>query len=106
MNSENTNQSGSTPSPMEPAGTPPSPSDTLRPVLDRLLSGVHEAVDRLAVVAAQAADKVELTGDYVKDGQARLGRHCRNYVREKPLTTLVAAVASGYLLGWLMRNKR
>lgn len=81
-------------------------SDTLRPLMDVLVAGVHDAVERLASVATQAADKVEVTGEYVKDVKLRMGRQCRNYVQEKPLTSLGLALASGYVLGWLMRHKR
>lgn len=81
-------------------------SDTLRPVVDMLVAGVHDAVERLAAVATQAADKVEVTGEYVKDMQIRMGSKCRSYVRERPLTSVGVAVASGYLLAWLLRNRR
>jgi ElaB/YqjD/DUF883 family membrane-anchored ribosome-binding protein len=80
-------------------------SETLRPVMDMLVSGVHDAVERLAHVATQAADKVEMSGEYVKDVQERATRCTRSFIREKPLTALGIAVASGYLLGWALRQR-
>jgi ElaB/YqjD/DUF883 family membrane-anchored ribosome-binding protein len=80
-------------------------ADTLRPVVDHLLAGMHQAVERLADVAAQAVDKVELSGEYLKDTQARAARGARSYVREKPLTAVGIAVASGFLLSWALRQR-
>jgi ElaB/YqjD/DUF883 family membrane-anchored ribosome-binding protein len=80
-------------------------SDSLRPVLDHLMAGVHEAVDRLSEVAAQAVSKVELSGEYLKDSQTRMVSCGRNYVRAKPLTSIGVAVASGFLLSWAMRQR-
>lgn len=80
-------------------------SETLRPVMDMLVSSVHEAVERLAHVATEAADKVEVSGEYVKNMQVRATRSTRSYVRERPLTALGIAVASGYLLSWALRQR-
>ncbi len=80
-------------------------ADTLRPVMDMLVSGVHDAVERLSHVVTQAADKVESSGESIKDAQARATRCSRNYIREKPLTSIGIAIASGYLLGWALRHR-
>ncbi len=80
-------------------------SETLRPVMDMLVASVHDAVERLAHVATHAADKVEMSGEYVKEVQERAARCSRSYIREKPLTALGVAVASGYLLGWALRRR-
>jgi ElaB/YqjD/DUF883 family membrane-anchored ribosome-binding protein len=80
-------------------------ADTLRPVVDHLLSGMHQAVERLADVAAAAVDKVELSGEYLKDTQTKAVRGARGYVREKPLTSIGIAVASGFLLSWALRQR-
>lgn len=80
-------------------------SDTLRPVVDHLMVGVHEAAERLADVVAQAASKVELSGEYLKASQTRMVGSCRSYVRSKPLTAVGVAVASGFLLSWALRQR-
>jgi ElaB/YqjD/DUF883 family membrane-anchored ribosome-binding protein len=80
-------------------------TETLRPVIDHLLSSVHDAVDRLSDVAAQAADKAELSGVYIKNAQRQATRSSRAFVREQPLTSIGIAVASGYLLSWLLSKR-
>lgn len=80
-------------------------SDTLRPVVDHLMSGVHEAVERLADVASQAADKVELSGEYLKDSQERMAGSCRSYVRSRPLSSIGVALATGFVLSWALRQR-
>jgi ElaB/YqjD/DUF883 family membrane-anchored ribosome-binding protein len=79
--------------------------ESLRPVVDHLMAGVHEAVERLADVASQAADKVELSGEYLKASQTRMVGNCRGYVREKPLASVGMAVAAGFLLSWALRQR-
>ena len=80
-------------------------AETLRPVVDQLLAGMHQAVERLADVAAKAVDKVELSGDYLKDTQDKAVRGARGYVRDRPLTSVGIAVASGFLLSWALRQR-
>ena len=77
----------------------------LRPVMDMLVSGVHDAVERLAQVATDAAGKVEVSGDYVRQMQQQATRSTRTYVREKPLTALGVALAAGCVLGWVLRKR-
>jgi ElaB/YqjD/DUF883 family membrane-anchored ribosome-binding protein len=80
-------------------------TETLHPMMDHLLSSVHDAVDRLSDVAAQVADKAELAGASVKNAQRQATRSSRAYVREQPLTSIGIAVASGFVLGWLLRRR-
>ena len=80
-------------------------SETLRPVMDQLLSSVQDAVERLTRVATQAAGKVALSGEYVKDVQQRTTRCTRGYIREKPLTAIGIALATGYLLSCALRQR-
>ena len=80
-------------------------SAVVHPAVDHLVAGVHDAVERLASVASQAAGKLELTGDQIKDAQGRMVSSCRGYVREKPLTSLGIAVASGFLISLALRQR-
>jgi len=80
-------------------------TEALRPVVDQLLSSMHDAVERLSDVAAQAADKAELSGVYLKNAQRQAARNSRAYVREQPLTSIGIAVASGFLLSWLLHKR-
>ena len=80
-------------------------SEALSPVVEQLLASMHGAVERLSDVAAQAADKAELAGVCVKNAQRQAARSSRAYVREQPLTSIGIAVASGFLLSWLLRKR-
>jgi ElaB/YqjD/DUF883 family membrane-anchored ribosome-binding protein len=82
-----------------------STAETLRPLLQQLMAGLHQAVDRLDDVAARAVDKVDQSGEYLKDAQERMAGGARGYVREQPLTAVGVAVASGFLLSWLLRRR-
>ena len=77
----------------------------VHPAVDHLVAGVHDAVERLASVASQAAGKLELTGDQIKAAQSRMVSSCRGYIREKPLTSLGIAVASGFLISLALRQR-
>lgn len=78
---------------------------SLRPVLGQLMTGVHEAVDRLSDVAAQAASKAELSSAYLNDSRVRMLSGCRRSVRAQPLTAIGVAVASGFVLSWILRQR-
>ncbi len=78
---------------------------SIRPAFDHLVTGAHEAAERLSHAASQAAHKLELTGEQLKDAQNRATNTARGYVREKPLTAVGVAVASGFLLSWLLRQR-
>jgi ElaB/YqjD/DUF883 family membrane-anchored ribosome-binding protein len=79
-------------------------SETMRPVVDLLVASVHDAVERLADAAGTAAEKMEMSSAYVKNAQEQATRSARSYVRQKPLTSIGIAVATGYLLSWAMRK--
>jgi ElaB/YqjD/DUF883 family membrane-anchored ribosome-binding protein len=79
-------------------------TETLRPVMEQLLASVHDAVDRLSGMAAQAAGKAEMAGVRVKNAQREATRSTRAYVREQPLTSIGIALATGYLVSWLLRK--
>ncbi|MCX8521020.1 MAG: DUF883 C-terminal domain-containing protein [Rhodoferax sp.] len=81
-------------------------SEILRPVLDLLVSGMHDAADKLSDVASQAMDKAASTGNYLMDSEARLVANCRSYVRAKPMRSIGIAIATGYALNWLMRQRK
>jgi ElaB/YqjD/DUF883 family membrane-anchored ribosome-binding protein len=80
-------------------------AETLRPLLDQLMAGLHQAVNRLDDVASRAVDKVDQSGEYLKDAQERMAGGARGYVRDQPLTAVGVAVASGFLLSWLLRRR-
>lgn len=80
-------------------------SDAIHPAVDQMVSGVHKAVDKLAGVATQAADTLELKSGKLKEAQSRFNESCRSQIRDKPLATLGIAVAAGFLVSWLLRQR-
>lgn len=107
-----------------PTSTPAAPTDAPAagpkpggPMLDSVVRGVHETVDRVAASAAPAIDRLvggaqDASG--ALEAQARqvgeLGREwadsLRATVREHPIATLAAALAVGVLIGHLGHGDR
>lgn len=78
-------------------------SDALHPTVDRLVTSAHQAVDKLAGVASDATHRFGEKSEQMKDVQQKLTEECRVYVREKPVTALAIAAATGFLLSRLLR---
>ena len=76
-------------------------SSAAGPVVDQVAAGAHQAADRLALAVNHAAASLETAAERLKATQAKLMDSCGSYVREKPVTALGIAVASGFLLGLL-----
>jgi ElaB/YqjD/DUF883 family membrane-anchored ribosome-binding protein len=70
--------------------------------IQRAKSSAHDAVDRIADSATQAAAKFGAKADQMKEWQQTLLDSCSQYVREKPLQSLGIAVASGFVLSRLL----
>ena len=79
-------------------------SEAARPPIDHLSDGVHHAMDRLAEAASQAADAIDAKGRALKSSQHHFSVSCNRYIREKPLTSLGVALATGFLVSWLLRK--
>lgn len=80
-------------------------SDAARPAVDQLASGAHHTVDRLAGAASYAAASLDARGDQLKNAQTRLIESCRTQLRDKPVATLGIAIAAGFLLSWVLRQR-
>lgn len=80
-------------------------SSAAGPAVDQFAAGAHQATDRLALAANRAAASLETAADRLKATQARVLDSCSTYVREKPVTALGIAVASGFLLGLLAARR-
>jgi ElaB/YqjD/DUF883 family membrane-anchored ribosome-binding protein len=68
----------------------------------RAKSSAHDAVDRIADSASQAAEKLGVKADQIKEWQQTFAQNCSQYVREKPLQSLGIAVASGFILSRIL----
>ncbi len=81
-------------------------SGAAQPAVEQLASGAHHAVDRLAGAATQAASTISTRGGQWKEAQTRFTETCATQIREKPLTSLGIAVAAGFLISWLMSQRK
>ena len=80
-------------------------SEAARPAVEHVAAGAHHALDRVAGVANQAAETITVKGKQLKDAQLRLADNCRGQIQERPLATLGVAVAAGFMLNWLLRQR-
>lgn len=80
-------------------------SEAIHPGVDHLTSGAHQAVDSLSGAASRAADTISVKSHQLRDAQTRLTASCCTHVRERPLSSIGIAVASGFLLSWLLRQR-
>ena len=66
--------------------------------MDDTTARVHRAIERATDAARPAVDQL-------MHAPAQLTRSCRNYVHEKPMTSLGIALASGFLLSWMLQRR-
>lgn len=81
-------------------------SDAARPTVDHLVAGAHQAVDKLAGAANHTAETLDMRGGQVRDAQSWVSESCRGYVRDKPMAALGIAVATGFLVSWLLNRRQ
>lgn len=77
----------------------------VRPVVDSVTSGAHDATGRAAHATTHAAEVLSHKGDQLIHAQDKLIEDCRIYVRGNPLTVIALAVAAGCLINWWARRK-
>jgi ElaB/YqjD/DUF883 family membrane-anchored ribosome-binding protein len=80
-------------------------SEAARPAVEQVAAGAHHALDKVAGAANQAAETISLKGKQLKDAQLRLADNCRGQLQERPLATLGVALAAGFMLNWLIRQR-
>lgn len=73
--------------------------------IDRLSGATRPAIEHLAAGAHQAADKLNANGRQLRKSQGRLAENLRRQLRERPFTSIGMAVAAGFLLNWLLRQR-
>jgi ElaB/YqjD/DUF883 family membrane-anchored ribosome-binding protein len=74
-----------------------------RPMIDRVASSAHQAVDKAVGVAVPAAEWLTERGQTLKQTQDQLLTDTRTYVTSNPLKAVGIALAAGLLIGRLMR---
>lgn len=80
-------------------------SEAIHPSVDHLTSGAHQAVNSLSGAASRAADTIAVKSHQLREAQTRLTASCCAHVRERPLSSIGFAVAGGFLLSWLLRQR-
>lgn len=73
--------------------------------VERVKAGAHEAVEKAAQVSRQAADTLGEKGEQMKHLEEQFMENCRQYVHDKPVTSLGIAVALGFLLSRLVSSR-
>jgi ElaB/YqjD/DUF883 family membrane-anchored ribosome-binding protein len=73
-----------------------------RPALERMTSTAHQAVDKIAYAAHQAAGTLDEKSRQIRETQVELADTVGHYVREHPGTSLGIAVATGFLIRHLI----
>lgn len=73
--------------------------------VNRLRSGAHEAVDKVANATTQAAEVLSQKGEQLKNVEQQFVEDCRGYIHENPLASLGIAVGTGFLLSRLLSGR-
>jgi len=82
-----------------------SAADAAEPVVDRMASGAHGAIDRAAGLAAQASEAVDANGEELRALLAEWLDRSRVYVRDNPVKALGIAVVGGFFLSRLLSSR-
>jgi len=72
--------------------------------VDRLKSGVHEAMDKVTHATSQAAEALSEKGEQLQNLEQHVVKNCRGYIHDNPITSLGIAVGVGFLLSSLLRS--
>ncbi len=73
------------------------------PMIERATDAAHRTIERAADLAKPAVDWVNDSGKQIARRSNEAAETFGGYVRQRPLTSLVAAAALGYLAGKLFR---
>ncbi|NOU21029.1 MAG: DUF883 family protein [Methyloglobulus sp.] len=73
--------------------------------IDRVKSGAHEAVDKVANATSQAAGVLGQKGEQLKNAEQQFVENCRGYIHENPVASLGIAIGAGFLLSRLMSGR-
>ena len=78
-------------------------SESAAATVDKIATGAHQAVDRMASAATSAASQFGVKGDEVLAAKDHMLDSAREYVRAKPLAALGIALAAGFVISRIMR---
>ncbi|EGW20493.1 DUF883 family protein [Methylobacter tundripaludum] len=80
-------------------------TSTVDDTVDRLRSGAHEAVDKVANATTQAAEVLGQKSEQLKNVEQQFLENCRGYIYKNPVASLGIAVGAGFLLSRLMSSR-
>jgi ElaB/YqjD/DUF883 family membrane-anchored ribosome-binding protein len=80
-------------------------SNTVDEGVNRLKTGAHEAMDKVAHATAQAGEALSEKGEQLHDIEQNLVKNCRGYVHDNPIVSLGIAVGIGFLLSRLFSSR-
>lgn len=73
--------------------------------VDKVSDYAQEAADKMAKGTAQAAKALGEKGERLLSAEQRMMKNCCRYVADYPMTSLLIAAASGYLLRSLLSDR-
>jgi ElaB/YqjD/DUF883 family membrane-anchored ribosome-binding protein len=73
--------------------------------IGRVKTGAHEAVDKAADAAIQAAGTIGQKGEQLRNAEQQFVADCRGYIHANPIASLGIAVGAGFLLSRLMSGR-
>jgi ElaB/YqjD/DUF883 family membrane-anchored ribosome-binding protein len=73
--------------------------------VNRLKSGAHDAMDKVAHASSQAADALSHKGEQLQDAEQQLLKNCRDYIQDNPVASLGIAVGVGFLISRLLSSR-
>lgn len=76
-------------------------TDPAHGAVDRLSTVAHDTVDKVASTASQAAGKLSQQTQRLSEGSAKAYEMTQDWVKEKPMGAVGAALAIGFILGRL-----
>jgi ElaB/YqjD/DUF883 family membrane-anchored ribosome-binding protein len=80
-------------------------SNTVDEGVNRLKTGAHEAMDKVAHATAQAGEALSEKGEQLHNIEQNLVKNCRGYVHDNPIVSLGIAVGVGFLISRLFSSR-
>lgn len=80
-------------------------ADPARRTVDRLSSAAHETVDKFANTARQTANRFSDQTRRMTEAPGRALEYSKSWVHDKPLEAVGAALAVGFVLGWVSARR-
>ncbi len=75
------------------------------PVIDQFSAKAHDTVNRLATAASHGADNFEVRSEQLSATGVRLSKALRDQVHRRPATVIGAAIATGFIISWLLKSR-